>query len=322
MAEKDKKSSASFVPFRPLDSLFEPTAQKQPAPAKKGLTDLPVDDLYSFKDHPFRQYTEEKMDEMVESVREHGVITPILVRPRKEGDGYEIISGHNRVEACRRAGIETIPATIRDLDDDTAIILMVDSNLKQREKLLPTEKAKAYLMKMEAMKRQGQRKDLTSDQVEPKLSMKRTRDQIGEQAGDSGPQVQRYIRLNKLIPALQEAVDDGRLAFNPAVEVSYLDEADQEIVQEIMDRDQISPSLSQAQKLHRLSQIDKIDDTAIEAVMTVEKPMYETITFRRNTVEKYFPAGTSGKEIEQIIIRLLENYSRQREAKKSYEHER
>ena len=322
MVEKDKKSSASFVPFRPLDSLFEPTAQKQPASAKKGLTDLPVDDLYSFKDHPFRQYTEEKMDEMVESVREHGVITPILVRPRKEGDGYEIISGHNRVEACRRAGIETIPATIRDLDDDTAIILMVDSNLKQREKLLPTEKAKAYLMKMEAMKRQGQRKDLTSDQVEPKLSMKRTRDQIGEQAGDSGPQVQRYIRLNKLIPALQEAVDDGRLAFNPAVEVSYLDEADQEIVQEIMDRDQISPSLSQAQKLHRLSQIDKIDDSAIEAVMTVEKPMYETITFRRNTVEKYFPAGTSGKEIEQIIIRLLENYSRQREAKKSYDHER
>lgn len=322
MAEKDKKSSASFVPFRPLDSLFEPTAQKQPASAKKGLTDLPVDDLYSFKDHPFRQYTEEKMDEMVESVREHGVITPILVRPRKEGDGYEIISGHNRVEACRRAGIETIPATIRDLDDDTAIILMVDSNLKQREKLLPTEKAKAYLMKMEAMKRQGQRKDLTSDQVEPKLSMKRTRDQIGEQAGDSGPQVQRYIRLNKLIPALQEAVDDGRLAFNPAVEVSYLDEADQEIVQEIMDRDQISPSLSQAQKLHRLSQIDKIDDSAIEAVMTVEKPMYETITFRRNTVEKYFPAGTSGKEIEQTIIRLLENYSRQREAKKSYDHER
>ena len=322
MAEKDKKSSASFVPFRPLDSLFEPTVQEQPLPAKNGLTNLPVDDLYPFKDHPFRQYTEEKMDEMVESVREHGVITPILVRPRKEGDGYEIISGHNRVEACRRAGIETIPATIRDLDDDTAIILMVDSNLKQREKLLPTEKAKTYLMKMEAMKRQGQRKDLTSDQVEPKLSMKRTRDQIGEQAGDSGPQVQRYIRLNKLIPALQEAVDDGRLAFNPAVEVSYLDEADQEIVQEIMDRDQISPSLSQAQKLHRLSQIDKIDDSAIEAVMTVEKPMYETITFRRNTVEKYFPAGTSGKEIEQIIIRLLENYSRQREAKKTYDHER
>ena len=151
---------------------------------------------------------------------------------------------------------------------------------------------------------------------------KRTDQIIAEEAGESRNQIQRYIRLNKLIPALQEAVDDGRLAFNPAVEVSYLDEADQEIVQEIMDRDQISPSLSQAQKLHRLSQIDKIDDSAIEAVMTVEKPMYETITFRRNTVEKYFPAGTSGKEIEQIIIRLLENYSRQWEAKKSYDHER
>ena len=319
MAEKDKKSSASFVPFRPLDSLFEPTAQKQPASAKKGLTDLPVDDLYSFTDHPFRQYTEEKMDEMVESVREHGVITPILVRPRKDGDGYEIISGHNRVEACRRAGIETIPATIRDLDDDTAIILMVDSNLKQREKLLPTEKAKAYLMKMEAMRRQAGRPSKNVSQVG---TNKRTDQIIAEEAGESRNQIQRYIRLNKLIPALQEAVDDGRLAFNPAVEVSYLDEADQEIVQEIMDRDQISPSLSQAQKLHRLSQIDKIDDSAIEAVMTVEKPMYETITFRRNTVEKYFPAGTSGKEIEQIIIRLLENYSRQREAKKSYDHER
>lgn len=322
MAEKDKKSSASFVPFRPLDSLFEPTAKEHPSPAKNGLTDLPVDDLYSFKDHPFRQYTEEKMDEMVESVREYGVITPILVRPRKEGDGYEIISGHNRVEACRRAGIETIPATIRDLDDDTAIILMVDSNLKQREKLLPTEKAKAFEMKLEAMRRIAGRPQKNVDQVGPHFSQKRTREVIGEQTGDSGTQVQRYIRLNKLIPALQEAVDDGRLAFNPAVEVSYLDEADQEIVQEIMDRDQISPSLSQAQKLHRLSQIDKIDDSAIEAVMTVEKPMYETITFRRNTVEKYFPAGTSGKEIEQTIIRLLENYSKQREAKKSYEQER
>ena len=322
MADRDKKSSASFVPFRPLDSLFEPTVQEQPSSAQNSLKDLPVDDLYSFKNHPVREYTEEKMAEMVESIQEYGVITPILVRPRKEGDGFEIISGHNRVEACRRAGIETVPATIRDLDDDTAIILMVDSNLKQREKLLPTEKAKAYEMKLEAMKRQGERKDLTSDQLGPKLNLKRTREQIGEQTGDSGTQVQRYIRLNKLIPALQEAVDDGRLAFNPAVEVSYLDEADQEIVQEIMDRDQISPSLSQAQKLHRLSQIGKIDDNAIEAVMTVEKPMYETITFRRNTVEKYFPAGTTGKEIEEIIIRLLENYARQQENKKTYEPER
>lgn len=322
MAEKDKKSSASFVPFRPLDSLFEPTVKDKPAPAVEGLTNLPVDDLYSFKDHPFRQYTEDKMAEMVESVQEHGVITPILVRPRKDGDGYEIISGHNRVEACRRAGIETIPATIRDLDDDTAIILMVDSNLKQREKLLPIEKAMALKMKLEAIKRQGARTDLTSAQVERKLSGKESRAIVAEDAGISHAQVTRFIRLTNLIPALQEAVNEGRLAFNPAVEVSYLAEQDQEIVQEIMDRDQISPSLSQAQKLHRLAQIDKIDDSAIETVMTVEKPMYETITFRRNTVEKYFPAGTSGKEIEQTIIHLLEDYAQKRENKKTYDHER
>ena len=319
MAEKDKKSSASFVPFRPLDSLFEPTVQDKSIPSAEGLTNLPIDDLYSFKDHPFRQYTEEKMAEMVESVQEHGVITPILVRPRKDGDGYEIVSGHNRVEACRRAGIETIPATIRDLDDDTAIILMVDSNLKQREKLLPSEKEKAFEMKMEAMRRQAGRPSKNVSQVG---TNKRTDQIIAEEAGESRNQVQRYIRLNKLIPALRDAVDEGRLAFNPAVEVSYLAEQDQEIVQEIMDRDQISPSLSQAQKLHRLAQIDKIDDSAIETVMTVEKPMYETITFRRNTVEKYFPAGTSGKEIEQTIIHLLEDYAQKRENKKTYDHER
>ena len=220
MADRNKRSSASFVPFKPLDNLFEPTVQEKPAPGENGLTNLSVDDLHSFKDHPFRLYTEDKMTEMVESVQEHGIITPILVRSAKDGDGYEIISGHNRVEACRIAGIETIPATIRDLDDDTAIILMVDSNLKQREKLLPSEKAKAYKMKLDAIKRQGARSDLTSGQVVLKLGDKQTRDLIGEEAGDSGKQVSRFIRLNSLIPALREAVDEGRLAFNPAVEVS------------------------------------------------------------------------------------------------------
>ena len=177
-------------------------------------------------------------------------------------------------------------------------------------------------MKLEAIKRQGARTDLTSAQVERKLSGKESRAIVAEEAGISHAQVTRFVRLTNLIPALQEAVNDGRLAFNPAVEVSYLEEQDQEIVQEIMDRDQISPSLSQAQKLHRLAQIDKIDDSAIETVMTVEKPMYETITFRRGTVEKYFPAGTSGKEIEETIIRLLEDYSRKREIKKTYDQER
>ena len=309
------KSSASEVSFRPLDDLFEPTDGSGEKPL---LTELPVDTLVPFEKHPFKEYPEEKMQEMVESVSEYGVLMPILVRPHKSGEGYEIITGHNRVEACKRAGITKIPATVRELDDDTAVIIMVDSNLRQRDKLLPSEKAKAYQMKMEALKRQGARRDLTSSQVGTKLGM-RADQLIAEQAGESRNQIQRFIRLNNLTSPLLSYVDDGTLAFNPAVEVSYLDPADQQVVFEIMERDQISPSLSQAQKLHKLAQIGKISEDAIEAVMTVEKPMYETITFRRNTVEKYFPAGTSGREIEQTIIRLLEDYQRKRENIKSLE---
>lgn len=311
-----KPSSASGVTFRPLDDLFEPTDGSSDKPQ---LAELDVDSLVPFKDHPFREYPEEKMQEMVESVTEHGILMPILVRPIDSGEGYEIISGHNRVEACRRAGIKKIPATIREMDDDTAVILMVDSNLRQRDKLLPSEKAKAYQMKMEAIKRQGARRDLTSCQVGTRF---RADTAVAENTDDSARQVQRFIRLNSLSAPLLDYVDEGTLAFNPAVEVSYLDPADQQVVYEIMERDQISPSLSQAQKLHKLAQIGKISEDAIEAVMTVEKPMYETITFRRNTVEKYFPAGTSGREIEKTIIRLLEEYQRKRENKKTYQEER
>ena len=301
------KSSASEVSFRPLDDLFEPTDGSGEKPL---LTELPVDTLVPFEKHPFKEYPEEKMQEMVESVSEYGVLMPILVRPHKSGEGYEIISGHNRVEACKRAGITRIPATVRELDDDTAVIIMVDSNLRQRDKLLPSEKAKAYQMKMEAMKRKAGRPGKNSCQVGTNF---RADNAVAENTDDSARQVQRFIRLNNLTTPLLSYVDDGTLAFNPAVEVSYLDPADQQVVFEIMERDQISPSLSQAQKLHKLAQIGKISEDAIEAVMTVETPMYETITFRRNTVEKYFPAGTSGREIEQTIIRLLEDYQRKRE---------
>lgn len=314
-----KPSSASGVTFRPLDDLFEPTDGSSDKPQ---LAELDVDSLVPFKDHPFREYPEEKMQEMVESVTEHGILMPILVRPHKSGEGYEIISGHNRVEACRRAGMKTIPATVRELDDDTAIILMVDSNLRQRDKLLPSEKAKAYQMKMEAMQRKAGRPSKNSSQVGINFKGKQTLDIIGEASGESRNTVHRYIRLNSLTPPLLNFVDDGALAFNPAVEVSYLNPADQQVVYEIMERDQISPSLSQAQKLHKLAQIGKISEDAIEAVMTVEKPMYETITFRRNTVEKYFPAGTSGREIEKTIIRLLEEYQQKRESRKTYEETR
>ena len=314
-----KPSSASGVTFRPLDDLFEPTDGSSDKPQ---LAELDVESLIPFKDHPFREYPEEKMQEMVESVTEHGILMPILVRPHKSGEGYEIISGHNRVEACRRAGIKTIPATIREMDDDTAVILMVDSNLRQRDKLLPSEKAKAYQMKMEALQRRAGRPSKNGAQVGHNFSGQKTRDLVAENTDDSARQVQRFIRLNSLSAPLLDYVDEGTLAFNPAVEVSYLDPADQQVVYEIMERDQISPSLSQAQKLHKLAQIGKISDDAIEAVMTVEKPMYETITFRRNTVEKYFPAGTSGREIEKTIIRLLEEYQQKRENRKTYEETR
>lgn len=283
---------------------------------------LLTDDLYPFPNHPFRMYTEEKMREMVESVTEFGVISPIIVRPNPNGEGYEIVSGHNRVEACRRANINQIPAIIREIDDDTAIILMVDSNLRQREKLLPSEKARAYKMKMEALKRQGERKDLTSDHDGPKLTEKRTREQIGDEAGDSGSQVQRFIRLNNLSPALMNLVDEGKLALTPAVEISYLDSADQEIVQEILERDQVSPSLSQAQKLRKLADTNKISDKEIDKVLTVQKPMYETIVFRRNKIEHFFPEGMTGQEIERTIIRLLERYQREWEAERLADPER
>lgn len=280
---------------------------------------LMTDDLYPFPNHPFRMYTEEKMREMVESVTEFGVISPIIVRPNPDGEGYEIISGHNRVEACRRANINQIPAIIREIDDDTAIILMVDSNLRQRDQLLPSEKAKAYQMKMEALKRQGSRTDLTSSHDGTKL---RADAIVAQQSGDSRNQVQRFVRLNSLTPALLNMVDEGKLALTPAVEISYLDFADQEIVQEILERDQVSPSLSQAQKLRKLADTNKINDKEIDKVLTVQKPMYETIVFRRNKIEHFFPEGMTGQEIERTIIRLLERYQREWEAERLADLER
>ena len=282
---------------------------------------LVIDDLHPFPKQPFRLYTEEKMQEMVESVTEYGVISPIVVRPNPDGEGYEIISGHNRVEACRRANINQVPAIIREVDDDTAIILMVDSNLRQRDKLLPSEKAKAYQMKMEALKRQGARRDLTSGHDGQKLGTV-TRDTVAETVEDSARQIQRFVRLNNLSPALMNLVDEGKLALTPAVEISYLGEAEQEIVQEILERDQVSPSLSQAQKLRKLSDTNRINDREIDKVLTVEKPMYETIVFRRNKIEHFFPHGTTGQEIEQTIIRLLERYQREWEAERKTDMER
>ena len=314
MSTKKPKVADMQLPL--YESIFGDGKQRTGMPVK-----LVIDDLHPFPKQPFRLYTEEKMREMVESVTEFGVISPIIVRPNPNGEGYEIISGHNRVEACRRANINQVPAIIREIDDDTAIILMVDSNLRQREKLLPSEKAKAYQMKMEALKRQGARHDLTSGHDGQKLGTT-TRETIADAAEDSARQIQRFVRLNNLSPALMNLVDEGKLALTPAVEISYLDSADQEIVQEILERDQVSPSLSQAQKLRKLADTNKINDKEIDKVLTVQKPMYETIVFRRNKIEHFFPDGMTGQEIERTIIRLMERYQREWEAERLADVER
>ena len=277
---------------------------EEPEPDGRPL-ELEIDSLVPFPNQPFNPYKEEEMAKMVESIQENGVISPIIVRPKADGETYEIISGHNRVEACRRAGICQIPSFIREVDDDTAVILMVDSNLRQREKPTEIEKARAFEMKLAALKRQGARTDLTSSQVGTKL---RTDELIAKESGESRNQIQRYIRLNRLIPSLQKAVEDKKLAFNPAVEISFLNPSDQGIVQEVMSREETAPSLSQAQKLKKMASDGTIDDKKIVEVLTVQKPMYETITFRFNTVEEYFPEGTTGKQMQEIIMGLLRDY--------------
>lgn len=304
--------------FKPL-TYEQMYGVEEPEPDGRPL-ELDIDTLLPFPNQPFHPYKEDEMEKMVESIQENGVISPIVVRPKEDGT-YEIISGHNRVEACRRAGIMQIPSFIREVDDDTAVILMVDSNLRQRDGLSDMEKAKAYELKMEAIKRQGARTDLTSCQVGTKF---RADNAVAENTDDSPRQIQRYIRLNSLIPALQDAVEDKRIAFNPAVEISYLDPADQAIVQEIMEREETAPSLSQAQKLKKMAQDGSITDKRIDDVLTVEKPMYETIVFRRNKIEQFFPAGTTGQQIEKTIYKLLEQYRRQWQAReeKTQEQER
>ncbi len=316
-SSEDKKDRFAPLTYEQMYGVEEPEPDGRPL-------ELEIDSLVPFPNQPFNPYTEDDMAKMVESIQENGVISPIIVRPKADGETYEIISGHNRVEACRRAGICQIPSFIRDVDDDTAVILMVDSNLRQRDELSDIEKARAYEMKLEAIKHQGERRDLTCGQVGHKLYGQKARDAIAEEVGDSPRQVQRYIRLNRLIPALQNAVKDKKLAFNPAVEISYLNPGDQAIVQETMEREETAPSLSQAQKLKKMANDGTINDEKIVEVLTVQKPMYETITFRFNTIEKYFPAGTTGKEMEELLYSWMKDYRErwQKEREQAREQER
>lgn len=309
------KPSGANIRLTSYDDIFS-TEESRTRSSSEQIQKIPITDLYPFKDHPFSVTDDKRMMEMVESVKEFGVMIPIIARPL-DGGGYEIVSGHRRKRACELAGIETIPVLIRDLDNDEATILMVDSNLQQRDEIPPTERGRAYQMKLEALKHQGKRHDLTSDQVGQKLGW--AINQVAEDAGESKTQVQRFIRLNNLNPELQEMVDEGRLAFTPAVEISYLKPEEQRDLAVSLEETQNTPSLSQAQRIRKLSENGGVSKDALDGIMMEEKkPMRDSITLSHDTLKKYFPKSYSIQKIEQIIIKLLENYlKRQREKEQS-----
>ncbi len=309
------RATANDVPFAPLDKLFEPTVPK--GPELPQVDTLDIAQLHPFADHPFHPYTDERLRDLTDSIREHGVLIPVLVRPMASG-GYEIISGHNRVEAAKLAGLDKVPVTIREMDDDLATIAMVDSNLRQRDILLPSEKAWAYRMKMEAMRRQSGRPRNNCAQVGPNFG-KRTRDLIAEEMGESKNQISRYIRLTELIPPLLAMIDQGHLPFNPAVELSYLSPQNQTSLLAILERDEITPSLAQAQNLHKLSTLDKLDESAIEAILLTEPILKKKVTLKVDRIAPYFPRGTNPEEMEAVILRLLASWQRNRELRKAQE---
>lgn len=290
-----------------LDNLFSSEQERQDAKLEK-IQILPLTELHPFRNHPFQVRDDDEMDKMVDSVKAYGVMTPAIVRPRQDG-GYEIVAGHRRCHASQRAGVETMPCIVRDMDDDTAIILMVDSNC-QREHILPSEKAKAYEMKLAAIKRQGQRRDLTSGQVVQKLSVQ----EVADGSGEGYKTVQRFIRLNKLTPELMQMVDDGKLKTTPAVELSYLTPEEQEDFLSYMESEGCTPSLSQAQKLKEASKESVLTLEKIQHIMAAKppsvKPRDPQLMIPVAKVERYFPKGFTSDQMQQVIVKLLENYAR------------
>ena len=271
--------------------------------------------LQPYHAHPYKVRDDEAMSEMAESVKQYGVLSPAIARPLPDG-GYELVSGHRRKRACELAGLETMPVIVRELDDDAAAILVVDSNL-QREDLLPSERALAYKLKLEALKHQGQRKDLTSVQVEQKLG---AREKVAQEAGESsGVQVMRYIRLTELIPPLLDMVDERRIAFNPAYELSFLTKDEQAMLLDTMDSEQATLSLSQAQRLKQFSQRGELDAAVMRAIMSEEKKEVERVTLKGETLRKYFPASYTPKRMEETIIRLLEQWQKQQKRRREAE---
>ena len=280
-----------------------------PAGKTESVKQVQLSQLSPFHRHSFKVNNDSEMQEIVESVKQYGILSPAIVRPLPEG-GYELVSGHRRKRACELAGLDTMPVIVRELDDDAAAILVVDSNL-QREGLLPSERAFAYKLKLEAIQHQGQRKDLTSVQVEPKL---RARDVIAKEAGESsGVQVQRYIRLTELIPPLLDMVDERKIAFNPAYELSFLKQDEQRLLLDAMDSEQATPSLSQAQRLKQFSQRGELTSAVMRAIMSEEKkPEIDRITITGDRLRKYFPRSYTPKQMEETIIKLLEQLQKRR----------
>ncbi|MDD5907208.1 MAG: ParB/RepB/Spo0J family partition protein [Clostridia bacterium] len=272
------------------------------------INDIPLEELHPFPDHPFGVKDDEAMKETVESVRAYGVLVPAIARPREDGS-YELISGHRRKRACELAGLSTMPVIIRDIDRDAATIIMVDSNL-QRENILPSERARAYKMKLDAIKRQGARHDLTSTQVAQKLSVEK----VAEEAGTSKDQIRRYIRLNELQPELQQMVDEGKIGMTPAVEISYLKPDEQRLLIETIDSEQATPSLSQAQRMKRLSQEGKLnDDSMLGIMMEQKKPENWSLSLPMDKIKKYFPRSYTPQRMEETIIKLLESWMKKRQ---------
>ena len=297
------KGNGRKLSLTSYDDLFTTEASRAEAGREK-VTEISLADLHPFKNHPFKVLDDERMQDTAQSIREYGVLVPAIVRPREEG-GYEIVAGHRRKRGCELAGLETMPVIIRDLDDDAATLVMVDSNI-QRESLLPSERAFAYKMKLDAIKRQGERRDLTSSQVGMKLQ---ALDIVGKQAGDSRNQVHRFIRLTSLIPELLDMVDNKKIAFNPAVELSYLRQEEQTQLLDAMDSEQATPSLSQAQRLKRFSQEGKLSIDVMRAIMSEEKKSdLDNITIPMDSIRKFFPKSYTPKQIHDTIMKLVESW--------------
>ena len=297
------------VSLKGADDIFS-TEESRQEQQREQVQQIPIGELFPFKNHPFKVLDDEAMTRTVESIAQYGVLAPLIARPRPDGDGYEIISGHRRQYAAKLAGLDTLPVIVRQMSDDAAVILMVDSNL-QREHILPSERALAYKMKLDAIKNQGARSDLTSTQVGRKLE---AADIVGQEAGDSRNQVRRFIRLTNLIPELLDMVDEKKISFNPAVELSYLDESQQRAFLEAMDGTQNAPSVSQAQQLKKMAQCGEFTyEKAFDILGQEKKSEQDTVTIKNDILRKYFPRSYTPRQMEEKIIQLLDAWQKKQQ---------